>query len=411
MPAPTDPVSIFKDVAPDRTILHCDLDAFFAAVAQRDDPSLRGKPVAVGGGSVRGVVAAASYEARKFGVFSAMPMVQARRRCPALIVVPHDWSAIDTASRGFFRILSDYSPLVEGLSVDEAFLDVTDGRRAVGDGETVARSIKERVRKELGLVASVGVAPSKYIAKIASDIDKPDGLRVVTSEGLFAFLHPLPLSRLWGLGPKAEEKLSDLGLRDIGAVARCPEALLVARLGKLGQHIHALANGHDPRPVVPERTAVSIGHEETFDEDYRQAGQIIPVLLEQADRVAARLRKNQLTAKVVVLKIKYADFRVITRQRSLSQGIADGNLIGRTACELLADVDLRAGESGGGVRLCGVAATHLQEASAPVQLSFDQLTDQRGERIGQVLDSIQDRYGQEAIGRAIYRDRTPRRLA
>ena len=216
-----------------RTILHVDLDAFFAAVEQRDHPELRGKPVLVGGSVKRGVVAACSYESRKFGIHSAMPMAEAMRRCPHAIVVPHRMDKYSEASEHFFKILGDYSPDVEGLSLDEAFLDVTGSERLLGDAKTIAQGIKRRVREELSLVASVGVAPIKLAAKIASDIDKPDGLRVVTPEGLLPFLHALPMTRLWGVGGATRDILASMGLSTIGDVARYPEAALVARLGEI----------------------------------------------------------------------------------------------------------------------------------------------------------------------------------
>jgi DNA polymerase-4 len=233
-----------------RTILHVDLDAFYAAVEQRDRPELRGKPVIVGGSVRRGVVTAASYEARKFGVRSAIPMAVAVRLCPQAIVVPIRMARYAEASRDFFAVLGDFSPVVEALSFDEAFLDVTGAQRLLGDGLTIARTIKERVRAEVRLVASVGIAPTKFVAKIASDIDKPDGLRVVPPDEVLRFLHPLPVSRLWGVGEVTQEKLLALGLRTIGAVAAWPEAALRARLGnEFGAHLAALARGEDPRPV------------------------------------------------------------------------------------------------------------------------------------------------------------------
>ncbi|MEO8553636.1 MAG: DNA polymerase IV, partial [Kofleriaceae bacterium] len=274
-----------------RTILHVDLDAFFAAVEQRDDPALRGKPVLVGGSVKRGVVASCSYEARVFGIKSAMPMAEAMRRCPHAIVVKHRMDRYVDASRIFFAILGDFSPDVEGLSLDEAFLDCTGSERLLGDGATIAHAIKERVTAETKLVASVGIAPIKFAAKIASDIDKPDGLRIVTPEGLLGFLHGLPVTRLWGVGETTRSALASMGLSTIGDVARYPEQALIGRLGAVtGQHLAALARGEDPRPVVSEREAVTIGHRETFEHDLDDKGELAVTLLDQADRVAARLR-------------------------------------------------------------------------------------------------------------------------
>ncbi|HEV7556000.1 MAG TPA: DNA polymerase IV, partial [Kofleriaceae bacterium] len=298
-----------------KTILHVDLDAFYAAVEQRDDPKLRGKPVLVGGSVRRGVVASCSYEARRFGIHSAMPMAEAMRRCPHAIVVRHRMDRYAEASDRFFAILGDFSPEVEGLSLDEAFLDVTGSERLLGDGASIGRAIKLRVRDELSLVASVGVAPIKFAAKIASDIDKPDGLRVVTADGLLAFLHPLPVSRLWGVGDTTRGVLATMGLQTIGDVARYPLEALIARLGPVGgPHLAALARGDDPRDVIAEHESVSVGHQETFDDDIDDKGELTVILLDQADRVAARLRNASLRARVVVLIVKYDDFRQISRR-------------------------------------------------------------------------------------------------
>ncbi|MBA3451811.1 MAG: DNA polymerase IV, partial [Deltaproteobacteria bacterium] len=322
-----------------RTILHVDLDAFFAAVEQRDDPSLRGKPVLVGGSARRGVVAACSYEARVFGIKSAMPMAEALRRCPRAIVVRHHMERYAEASQTFFQILGDFSPEVEGLSLDEAFLDVTASERLLGDGPTIAREIKRRVRAELSLVASVGVAPIKFAAKIASDIDKPDGLRVIAPDGVLSFLHPLPMTRLWGVGDATREILASMGLSTIGDVARYPENALVGRLGAVtGHHLAALARGEDHRPVISESDPVSVGHQETFDEDIDDKGELAVLLLEQADRVAVRLREAGLRARAVVLIIKYDDFRQITRRMTLEAPTSDGGVLSRTAIELLSKV-------------------------------------------------------------------------
>jgi DNA polymerase-4 len=387
-----------------RTILHVDLDAFFAAVEQRDDPRLRGKPVLVGGSAQRGVVAAASYEARRFGIRSAMPMAEALRRCPHAIVVPHRMARYAETSRQFFAILDDFSPLVESLSLDEAFLDVTGAERLLGDGVAIARAIKARVREELSLVVSVGVAPSKLVAKIASDIDKPDGLRVVTADEVLDFLAPLPVTRLWGVGAVTQEKLHALGLRTIGDVARYPEHVLQARLGaRLGTHLAVLARGQDVREVEPVGGPVSIGHEETFDVDLGRKDDIAVLLLGQADRVAARLRRLDLRARVIQLKIKYADFRLVTRRRTLNDATVDGNAIGRTAVEMLDELEIH--EHRGkrhAVRLCGVAATGLEPRDAPRQLTLAEPTRDRGERLGDTIDRIHARFGSGVVRRAVH---------
>jgi DNA polymerase IV len=386
------------------TILHVDLDAFFTAVEQRDDPSLRGKPVVVGGSRTRGVVAAASYEARRFGVFSAMPMAEALRRCPQAVVVPHHFERYREASQGFFAILGDFSPLVESLSLDEAFVDVTASRALHGDGPTIARAIKQRVAAELSLVASVGVAPTKFVAKIASDIDKPDGLRVVAPAEVLGFLHPLPVARLWGVGAVTQERLHALGLDTIGAVARYPEDVLRRRLGPaLGEHIAALARGDDPRSVDAEQEPVSIGHEETFEADVGDRAALVPVVLEQADRVARRLRRADLRAGVVVLKLKYADFRLVTRRRTLADPTSDDDVLGKVATALLAEVPVGDRDRRQRVRLTGVSVARLEARQAPRQLTLDEERRARGERLGDTLDRIRERFGDEAVGRALRR--------
>jgi DNA polymerase-4 len=386
------------------TLLHVDLDAFYAAVEQRDDPSLRGKPVLVGGSARRGVVAACSYEARVFGIQSAMPMAEALRRCPRAIVVRHHMERYAAASQAFFAILGDYSPEVEGLSLDEAFLDVTASERLLGDGETIGRAIKRRVRDQLALVASVGVAPIKLAAKIASDIDKPDGLRVVTPDQLLGFLHPLPVTRLWGVGETTRGILATMGLATIGDVARYPEASLVARLGPtLGPHLAALARGEDHRAVIAEHDPVSIGHQETFDDDIDDKGELAVILLDQADRVASRLRAADLRAHAVVLIIKYDDFRQITRRTTLDGATSDGGVLARTAIELLAKVTVEPRKTCR-VRLCGLAGTSLEPRDAPRQLGFDEAARARGERLGDTIDKLAARYGKGAIRRAVHLD-------
>jgi DNA polymerase-4 len=385
------------------SILHVDLDAFYASVEQRDDPSLRGKPIIVGGPPPRGVVTAASYEARPFGVRSAIPTAQAMQLCPQLIVIPMDMERYAEASREFFAILDEFSPLVEGLSLDEAFLDVAGEERLLGDGPAIARRIKDRVRDAISLVASVGVAPSKFVAKIASDIDKPDGLRVVQPGEVLAFLHPLPVSRLWGVGKVTYAKLMEMGLATIGDIARYPEDLLRKRLGPAsGAHLASLARGEDARSVVPDRGAVSIGHEQTFSVDLERRADVEPILRHQADRVAARLRRAKLRANVVAIKIKYANFKLVSRRVTLPDPTSDGSVIGKIAVELLRRVEIT-GDKGKtrSVRLCGVSASGLEDRFAAEQLTLDDGARRKGEVLGDVLDQIHEKYGNAAIGRAI----------
>ena len=392
----------YESVTDIRSILHADLDAFFAAVEQRDNPELRGQPVLVGGSSRRGVVAASSYEARAFGIHSAMPMAEAMRRCPHAIVVGHRMDRYVATSRQFFTILERFSPLVEPVSVDEAFLDVTGSERLLGAAPTIARDLKARVRAELDLVVSVGVAPTKFVAKIASDIDKPDGLCVVEPATMLDFLHPLPVARLWGVGKVTQEKLTALGMHTIGAVAAYPGDLLASQLGAAaGAHLSALARGRDPRQVDHGRGAVSVGHEETFEHDLADKDEIRTILIGQADRVAARLRRAELRARIVVLKIKFADFHLITRRRTLADATSDGTVIANAAADLLATltIDGRHGKLRR-VRLCGISAAGLEDRDAPRQLTLDEAGRARGERIGDTLDQIASRFGSSAIARA-----------
>jgi len=319
-------------------------------------------------------------------------------------VVRHRMDRYAAASRGLFAILGDYSPEVEGLSLDEAFLDVTASERLLGDGPTIGRAIKRRVTEELALVASVGVAPIKLAAKIASDIDKPDGLRVVPPDQLLGFLHPLPVGRLWGVGDTTREVLATMGLQTIGDVARYPEAALVARLGATtGHHLAALARGEDPRPVIAEHAPVTIGHQETFDDDLDDKGELAVILLDQADRVAARLRASDLRARAVVLIIKYDDFRQITRRTTLGAATSDGGVLARTAIELLGKVAIEP-RKGGRVRLCGISAAELEPRDAPRQLGFDEADRARGERLGDAIDKLSARFGARTIRRAVHLD-------
>lgn len=402
-----------------RTIVHVDLDAFYASVEQRDDPSLVGKPVVVGGDIRRGVVCASSYEARKFGIRSAMSMAQACKLCPSAVVIAPRMSHYAEVSAGFFAILNQFSPLVEGLSLDEAFIDVTGMGSLYGDGLSIAIAIKKVVRERLGLVVSAGVAPNKFVAKIGSDLRKPDGLVVVQPGEIQAFLHDLPVSRLWGVGAVTNAALQSFGIQTIGDVAQIPIGMLQARLGRgLAEHLSALSMGIDDRPVNPDREAVSISHEDTFERDERSFENLISGLGRQADRVAERLRRQGLRAKVVVLKIKYANHKLVSRRKTLVLATADGGTLGKTAAELLQSVP---GIASLGVRLTGVGAGGLvpadesdflkQERQSQLsllgptveetQLSDALLQRNRAERLGHTLDSIRDRFGSSVIGRSI----------
>lgn len=290
------------------TILHIDMDAFYASVEEKDNPALKGKPVIVGGQARRGVVSAASYAARKFGVHSAMPMMRAMTLCPHAIVVTPRMNRYSEISSAIFQIFHRFTPLVEGLSIDEAFLDIGASESLFGSGETIARSIKKAIRDELDLPASAGVAPNKFIAKIASDLGKPDGLLVVEEENVVSFLAPLPIERMWGVGPKTAPKIHALGLHTFGDIARADAHVLQELIGTWGVEIRALARGEDFRDVVPGREAKSISAESTFENDLRGREAIEATLLAHASKIAQRLYGENVEARTITVKLKYGDF-------------------------------------------------------------------------------------------------------
>jgi DNA polymerase-4 len=378
-------------MARERTILHADMDAFYAAIEQRDHPHLRGKPVIVGGDGPRQVVATASYEARAFGVRSAMPGLRARRLCPqGIFVAPRMdvYADVGAQVRGVFARYTDH---IEPLSLDEAFLDVTGSRLLFGDGAAIARRIKDDVRADTGLTVSVGVAASKYVAKVASDLRKPDGLVVVPRGGERAFLAPLPVSRLWGVGPVTQQRLHRAGLRTIGDVQRCGRDDLVEALGdNLGEHLFALGNGDDPREVE-SRAAKSMGHELTFARDLSTADQARQVLLQLCEQVGRRLRQHGQCATVVRLKLRLPDFTTMLRQRAV-EPTQDDLAIYRQACALLESC--WPGEPG--IRLLGVTAAQLAPASGPAQGALFGPS-RRGRRVLDAMDAIRDRHGEDAV--------------
>jgi DNA polymerase-4 len=376
------------------------MDAFYASVEQLDDPSLRGKPVIVGGPLRRGVVSAASYEVRPYGVRSAMPMAEAMRRCPHAIVVPGRMDRYVEVSGRVFAILRRYTPLVEGLSVDEAFLDATASRSLFGDGEAIARRIKEDIRREIGLTASAGVSPSKFVSKIASDLKKPDGLVVVREDEVRGLLAPLPIERMWGVGPKAAAELHAHGFETIGDLARASADDLTRRLGSWGATVHELANGIDERPVVPGEAAKSIGAEETFDRDLHARVDLETALLAQSRRVARRLVDGSLCGTVVTVKLKYADFSLKTRQTVLEFPVADTDSIYRAACALLD----RFPATKLGTRLTGVSIGGLMPGPPPPTLFRDD-DKLRRERLERTVHAIEERFGKGGITRAALLDR------
>lgn len=381
-----------------RTILHLDMDAFFASVEQLDNPELRGKAVIVGGLSDRGVVTTASYQARKFGVHSAMPMFQARRKCPHAIIVPPRKKRYKKLSRAIMALLREFTPLVETVSIDEAYLDVTGCERLCGPPPVLAAKIKSRIREAVALTCSIGIAPNRFLAKIASDMNKPDGLTRILPEQVLAFTETLPVRKIPGVGPMTFQTLQRLGIRTLGDVRRCPPDLLARRLGKFGRRLKALAVGVDPTPVVPFSPAKSVSSEETLTEDTDDHDILKAQLLLQAETVGAALRKMSLRAKTITLKIKYADFRQITRSVTLPGPTQAAETIFKSALVLL-----RANPPSRKVRLIGVGASHLFPESAPAQMSLFKDPGDRNtnwEKVDQAVDSITRKFGHGVIGKA-----------
>lgn len=377
-----------------RIILHADMDAFFAAVEQRDDPELRGKPVLVGGTGARGVVSTASYEARPFGCHSAMPMAEARRRCPQAVVLPPDFERYKEASDVIMGVFDEFSPYVEALSLDEAFLDMTGAEGLFGSPGTMAKRIKKAVCEATGgLTVSVGAAPTKFVAKVASDYRKPDGLTLVPPGTVETFLWPLEVSRLWGVGPRMYEQLDKVGLRLIGDVARTPLETMVELFGENGRRIHELSLGIDPREVVPLRDAKSIGAEYTLESDVKGAEAIGPHLHRAAARVARQLRREGLMASGVRVKLKTNGFKLMTRQAALSPPTDSERDLENAAAALLGQFDLAVP-----MRLVGIAGFNLVEAGRAVQGDlFGSETRTRVRKLDKTLDQLKDRFGEGSV--------------
>ncbi len=384
-------------MAADRSILHVDMDAFFASVEMLDDPALRGRPVLVGHDGPRGVVSAASYEARAFGCHSAQPMAVARRLCPDAVVCPVRFDRYRQLSRAVFDIFDRFTPTVEPLSIDEAFLDMAGSERLLGtDPVAIAGALKRQVRQATGLTASVGVATNKFLAKLASDLQKPDGLTVITPATLDAVLLPLPVERVWGVGPATAAKLRAMNVRTFADLRRASPAALAARFGALeAERFQRLAAGLDDRPVHTDRQAKSIGHERTFGADVQDADAVRSVLLEQAEDVAARLRRRGLRARTVTVKVRTGDFRTVTRRSTLPQPTdATGPLWDAARC--LFDAWAAAGFRP--VRLVGVAAADLAEPEPQLDLFPDPGRDRQGQ-LESAVDRINARFGKGAVRR------------
>jgi len=375
-------------------ILHVDMDAFYAAVEVLHDPSLRGLPLIIGGRDGRSVVSSASYEARRFGVRSAMPVGQALRLCPTARVVPPDFTRYRAVSAQVMEIFQSITPLVEPLSIDEAFLDVRGVRRLWGSPGEIAALIRRRVRDEVGITCSVGVAATKHVAKMASTVSKPDGMLVVPAARTQEFLDPRPVGAMWGVGPKAAEALQRRGIRLIRDVREAPAEALERAVGAaLGQRMQELARGLDPRSVETERVEKSIGHEETFDRDIADVDLLRSELLRLADRVGARLRSAGWHAGAVAIKIRFADFTTVSRTVSLPEPTDVGQRIGETAVGLFAHIERR-----DPVRLVGVRAEKLRSAGASAMALWDDDEDQR--RLEGTLDDARARFGVGMITRA-----------
>lgn len=398
--------------ATSRVVLHADMDAFFASVELLRRPELRHKPVVVGGDGPRGVIAAASYAARHYGVRSAMPSTTARRLCPDLIFLSAAHGHYSEVSRRVMAIFESYSPLVEALSLDEAFIDVTGAQRLFGDGATIAHDLRRQVYESEGLWCSVGVATAKFIAKMASERAKPSatptgpkqgsGVFVVEPGTELAFIHPLPIRALWGVGPATHERLSRIGVVTIGDLAALPLQALRAAVGDASaRHLSSLANAIDERDVTPGRQARSISHEETYQVDKRSHDDLNGDLVGYADAVARRLRAEGLSARTVTIKVRFGSFRTITRRLTLDEATDNGVELARTAKELLAAIDVDAG-----VRLLGVGATNLTERPAGRQLSLDDvLAAENGKadagrwsEADAAIDEIRTKFGDKAIG-------------
>jgi DNA polymerase-4 len=378
-----------------RIVAHADMDAFYAAIEQLDDPTLRGKPLLVGPPSVRGVVLTASYEARPYGVGSAMPMAQARRLCPSAIIVPPRFDRYQEVSQTIMEVFSNFSPEVEALSLDEAFLDMSGSEGLFGDPECIGRRLKAAIRDATGgLTASVGLSATKYVAKVASGCRKPDGLTVVPPEEAKAWLAPLPVSWLWGAGPKTQVRLHELGLHTIGEVANTDPRFLSAKLGGAGLHFHALAQAEDPRPVIGRRISKSIGSEHTLDEDICTKADIELHLRRSADIVGRRLRKKSYAACGAGIKLKTFDFTSLTRRRQLSEPTDVTDSLYSVCLNLLDQID-----HPGPFRLVGLVAYDLVEIESLMQLDlFGTIARQR--KLDFAIDSLADRYGVDVVYRA-----------
>ena len=384
-------------------ILHVDMDSFYVSVEVLQDPSLAGKPVIVGGSGARGVVASCSYEARAYGIHSAMPSARAKRLCPHAIFLAGHYDLYNDYSRRLHDVLTSFTPLVEGIALDEAFLDVTGARRLFGTGPEIAHRIRARIADELSLAASVGVATNKRLAKLASKAAKPEASRHGTRPGAgvfvveegreLEFLHPLPVTALWGVGPATDARLKRFGVMTIGDLAAVPRQTLVTSLGRsLGSHLHELAHGRDPRPVEPEREVKSVSHEETYAVDHVDHEPLRGEAVRMADAVASRLRGARLSGRTVTIKVRFNDFTTITRSHTFPEPVDGGPAIARAAIELLDQLEVSPG-----VRLFGVGVSNLAE-DATRQLTLDDALDVGWDDATRAVDQVRSRFGAASVG-------------
>ncbi|WP_407314452.1 DNA polymerase IV [Desulfosporosinus sp. SB140] len=384
-----------NDWASMRKIIHVDMDAFYASVEQRDDPTLMAKPVVVGGNpNSRSVVCAASYEARKFGIHSAMPMAEALRRCPQAIFLPVNPRKYQEVSLQIRKIFLTYTPIVEPLSLDEAFIDVTGSTNLFGPAETIALTIKQRIQQELNLTASVGVACNKFLAKLASDLRKPDGFVVVPHDRVQEFLDPLLVERLWGVGKKTAEQLHKLNIKTVRDLRSLQLGYLTQLFGVFGNQLYQLAQGIDDRPVESEKIVKSIGRETTFDSDIADCDILETALLNLSIDVGRRLRKGALRGKTVTLKVRYDDFRTVSRSHTLLQATDLDDVIYQEACNLLKEVSLKQP-----LRLIGLTLHNLTD-TAECQLSLFAEPQKDNKALTKVIDSLKEKYGENSITRA-----------
>ena len=383
-------------------ILHIDMDAFYASVEQLDDPRLKNKSVIVGGTSNRGVVSAASYEARKFGIHSAMPIYQAKQKCPHGIFVSPRMERYKEVSQKVMALLREFSPLVEPVSIDEAYLDITGCRRLFGEAPEIAREIKRKIKETVHLTCSVGVAPNKFLAKIASDLDKPDGLTVILPHQVPAFIDALSVKKIPGVGKKVFHQLELMGIRTLGDVRRLPEKALIMHLGKFGRRLRALSCGNDDSPVIPHAPHKSISSERTLPADTRDIKLLKRYLLSQSAEVARQLRLAGVRARTITIKLKDEGFKTVTRRTTIAIPTQSSKTIYKHAVQLMNEYKISRK-----IRLIGVGASGLSSVSASVQMGLFDTGEERAddwEKIDRAIDSISKKFGKDVVGRASLKD-------